>query len=60
MAKVINETTQETDDKIIKTRTFADSRLEYGLMWGRLIKEDEDAFPTPEEMLIGLYNWLCN
>ena len=43
-----------------KTKTFADNRLAYGITWAREIKGNVEAFPTPEEMLVGLYKWLCN
>ena len=54
MAKSIAEIEEK------KTRTFADNRLQYGFLWAREIKVDQEAFPTPEEMLVGLYKWLCN
>ena len=47
-------------DEANKTKTFADNRLEYGITWAREIKGDVEAFPTPEEMIIGLYKWLCD
>ena len=30
----------------------------YGNMWGKLIKDDEGAKPTPNEMFEGLTKWL--
>ena len=61
MAKPIKEEKLETKDgKEIITKTFADSRLQYGKTWAVQVKQDEDAYPSPEEMLIGLYKWLCN
>ena len=60
MAETPTVVITETDTKITETKTFADSRLEYGLRWAREIKKNVNAFPTPEEMLIGIYQWLCD
>ena len=38
-----------------KTKTFTDNRLQYGITWTREIMGDPEAFPTPEEVLVGLY-----
>ena len=47
-------------EKTNETKTFADSRLEYGFTWSEKVKGYRSVFPTPEEMLIGLYKWLCD
>lgn len=39
---------------------FANNWLEYGNLWSQKIKNNNLALPTPEEMLLGLYQWLCH
>ena len=48
-------TITETKNIKIEIKTFAESRLEYGLTWAQKVKGNKDAFPTPEEMMIGIY-----
>lgn len=49
-----SKSSQEPNDA-----TFANTWLEYGNIWSRKVKNDILALPSPEEMLIGLYEWLC-
>ena len=40
-------------------KTFTDKYWEYGGLWSKEVKKNSSSFPTPEEMLLGLYKWLC-
>ena len=57
----------EGNEQITVVKTFADTCLEYGKMWTiTVFNLDKDSkliykkFPTPENMLLGLYNWLVD
>ena len=44
----------------IDALTFANHIMEYGFKWAREVKGHPLELPTPEEMLVGLYTWLCD
>ena len=41
-------------------KAFAIQCKEYGKRWSQKVKGNPKAMPTPEEILLGLYRWLCS
>ena len=56
----VSNSTNTNDIGHSNIKTFADKYWEYGNLWSKEIKTSSNSFPTPEEMLLGLYKWLCD
>ena len=60
-SRILTEMAIQFSSKVQKAKTFGNFNGCYGRQWCKYVKGDESGktLPTPEEVLISLYYWLC-